>query len=230
MGREQVPQKFTRSRKIQSKIEPVTIPEIVCLGFGVGTCDRIRLNHFQKFMRTKVIGVNECFANYEEKCEYEHREGIFSSTSGLASVLTSNTILVILDYFWLQRCYYSKRYGMMWVVPDGQIEYMLTKTNVETVILPLDTSHELITSIKRNLTHLKRFCKIEYLTHLEAMQKHPLVLSDLIIDAMIPKDRGSCTDQLERYTPGEKAFAVFQKLTKTRVLSRTRITIKELLN
>lgn len=209
--------KRTRSSKIQQKNDKMTKPEIVCLGFGLGESDRIRLNNLHEFcLKTTemtIIGANESHSQESEKlgCLYEHREVIFSSTSGLAEIITSNTLIVLLDYFWLQHGYYKVRYGITWAVPGGQVEYLLTKTNVNQVILPLDTSHDLIQSIEANENFLKNFCTVKYWSHQEAINQHPLVRSDQCVDTAIPKDRGSCTDQLERYTPKERAFVVFER-------------------
>lgn len=208
----------TRSRNIHNKTDAISKREYVCLGFALGKSDKIRLNNLYTCCNSEgdkvsIVAANNSQDNTHGKSGYlySHKECQFSSTSGLASVITSNTVMVILDYFWLQPGYYQESYSLNWAVPKGQVEYLLTKTNVKKVILPLDTSNDLIKSIEANKKFLTTFSTIHYLSHKQAKTQHPLVRADQLVDTDIPKDRGSCNDQLLRYTLKEKAFVVFEK-------------------
>ena len=193
-----------------------TKAEHLALGFAFGQSDRTRLNHLQAMNRdVAVIAVNDGSNELERPSTafYGFRSGNFSTRRGLNRPVTEHTIMVYFDYFWLQPGWYGQRYGIRWCSPGGSIEFFLKERNVQQAILPVDKVGEMQTQVECNRSFLRSFCTIEYLSKEQAAGGgHPLLTSDQEIDEEIPRDRVSCTYQLNTYTTQGRPFVSFKPL------------------
>ena len=114
--------------------------------------DKARLQTLQVEQNAKITTVSKCSVDYQLK-GFNHLDINFKTQRGAASIqgeiatlykkLHDNNepmkIIVLLDYFWLQKDYYIHCYGTSWLTQHAP---MFLNVGASQVILPIDRRYE----------------------------------------------------------------------------------------
>ena len=114
--------------------------------------DKARLQALQVQQTATITTVSQCSVDYKLK-GFNHLDINFKTARGAESIKNaiatkfknlianneSRKIIVLLDYFWLQKDYYENCYGTLWLTQHAQT---FLNAGATEVILPVDRRYE----------------------------------------------------------------------------------------
>ena len=103
--------------------------------------DVLRVTELEKQYRVITVSESTVAVAGREHLNTNFKVRCRSLLNGIRAVV-GRRILVLLDYFWLERNYYRSNYGRDWLHNNGKVEQLL-RAGADEVLLPHDKGSEM---------------------------------------------------------------------------------------
>ena len=139
---------------------------MICLGmhYGLNT-DAQRMDELSSTYDANIIAVS--WTNEPPPVGKVHISTDFKTVRGLTGIinviqrLADDTVIIILDYIWLQNGYYLENYGVDWLTVKCRL---LVEAGATQIILPFDNGARTVTSgMKTMLTNVDPRLNIQFI-------------------------------------------------------------------
>lgn len=226
------------------KIDPQSRRTFTVLGCNVtSSSDRIRMDKLAAVYQVRVVSASEqaepllqsvLDSPYHLQCDFKR---------SLGDAMDADTVVAMLDYFWLQSDWWSQRYGENWVVPSEEHCKLLAAfancPKLSVFFLPLDSWNNFMVDCCTDPATLDLFEQhglgIELIDWKRACTDHPLCkatihvyVDDLRSDkerrsyfgqgryvgALADKKNGASISQQVNHSKSPYSFAVIHRLNQ----------------
>ena len=130
----------------------------------------------------------------------------------------SKTVVLMLDYFWLQCDWWNQRYGKNWILPSSKSKILQAFQSSSTLwvcIIPIDAAQFMKKCAAHSEQHFRKYeLEMEYLTWDQAQLDHPLCIATNRVcttsQHLNEKEKQSMRDQ-RRYLLSDASFVVIYR-------------------
>ncbi|KAH9258361.1 hypothetical protein BASA81_003410 [Batrachochytrium salamandrivorans] len=159
-------------------------PSFALFGFNcTSSSDVVRMRALMDLYKIRVTSASEQeVTTIKNGFGPKHYSCDFKQT--LLSGIDTETVVLMLDYFWLQGNWWDERYGANWISPPGTGKCKLVRAfqlcaKLMVCILPLDRDRFMEARAKQHCKQFRELAglEMEYISWSEAQRVHPLCLA-----------------------------------------------------